>query len=272
MYLFIIAATAILLYLSASVWLGYRFVSPGGAVTRTDRNLLLFSCPALLLHAVVLYQLIFTDIGLNMGFYNALSLVSWVVTLMVILTSLVKPTGNLAMIILPLTALALLLEFVLPSERIISETADFGLDVHIILSISAYSLLTLAALQAVVLAVQEHQLRVKHPVRAMRLLPPMQVMEEVLVQLLWLGYFLLSLGLVAGLMFVDDVLDQNLAHKTVLSILAWLFFSLVLFGRWAWGWRGATTWASSATPSARAPTRAFRCRCRSSAARGRRGP
>ena len=238
MYLFIISATAIILYLTASVWLGHRFVSPEGVVTGRDRNLLLFSCPALILHAVVLYQQIFTEPGLNMGFYNALSLVSWLVAVLVVLGSLVRPTGNLAMFILPVTALALLLAFLLPSDRIISGTASYGLDAHIVLSISAYSLLTLAALQAVVLAVQERQLRSKHPVRVMRLMPPMQVMEEVLVQLLWLGYFLLSLGLVAGLMFVDDIMAQHLVHKTVLSILAWLIFGLVLFGRWAWGWRG----------------------------------
>ena len=39
-------------------------------------------------------------------------------------------------------------------------------------------------------------------------------------------------------MFVEDILHQHLSHKIVFSILAWLMFALVLFGRWAWGWRG----------------------------------
>jgi ABC-type uncharacterized transport system permease subunit len=238
MNLIIIAIAAIILYLTATAWLGYRFVTSVNTSPDHDPKLLLLCLPALLLHAVVLYQLIFTEMGLNMGFYNALSLVSWVVTLMVVLTTIIKPTINLAMIILPATALALFLEFIIPSRRIVPETSNLGIDIHIILSIAAYSLLTIAALQAVILAIQEHQLRTKHPVKMMRLLPPMQIMEDLLVQLLWVGFFFLSLGLATGLMFVHDIFTQHLVHKTVLTILAWIFFGLVLFGRWAWGWRG----------------------------------
>jgi ABC-type uncharacterized transport system permease subunit len=238
MNLFIVALAAILLYLAATAWLGYRFISPGVDLQKVDGKLLVISCPALFLHALVLYQLVFTEYGLNMGFYNALSLVSWVVALLIILTTLIKPTENLAMVVLPVTALALFLEFILPSERIIGGSANFGLDIHIILSISAYSLLTIAALQSIILAIQERQLRARHPVRVMRLLPPMQNMEDLLVQLLWVGFFLLSLGLATGLMFVHDLMNQHLVHKTVLSILAWLIFGVVLFGRRTWGWRG----------------------------------
>ncbi|MEX2353213.1 MAG: cytochrome c biogenesis protein CcsA [Gammaproteobacteria bacterium] len=238
MSLTIIAVTAIILYLAAAILLGYRFFGTDGIVKRPDGKLLFICFSALVLHGIVLYQLIFTAVGLNMGFYNALSLVSWAVALLAVLTSLVKSVQNLVMVILPMTALALLLEIIFPSERIVSGTANFGMDIHIILSISAYSLLTIAAIQAVVLAIQEHQLRAHHPVRVMRILPPMQTMEELLVQLLWAGFFLLSLGLATGLMFVHDILGQHLIHKTVLSIMAWLFFALVLFGRWAWGWRG----------------------------------
>jgi len=238
MSLIIIAPAAILLYLIATAWLGYRFISADTNTNGIKGTLLIICSAALILHAMVLYQMVFTEQGMNMGFYNALSLVSWVVALLVILTTLIKPVENLAMVILPMTALALFLEFILPSERIVSGSPNYGMDIHIILSISAYSLLTIAALQAVVLAFQEHQLRVRHPARVMRILPPMQTMEELLVQLLWAGFFLLSLGLATGLMFVHNILDQHLVHKTVLSVLAWLFFALVLFGRWKWGWRG----------------------------------
>jgi ABC-type uncharacterized transport system permease subunit len=39
-------------------------------------------------------------------------------------------------------------------------------------------------------------------------------------------------------LFVDDLVAQHLAHKTILSIASWLVFGLLLFGRWRWGWRG----------------------------------
>jgi ABC-type uncharacterized transport system permease subunit len=53
-----------------------------------------------------------------------------------------------------------------------------------------------------------------------------------------LGFFFLSLSLVTGFMFVDDLLAQHLAHKTLLSIFAWLIFAVLLWGRWRKGWRG----------------------------------
>jgi len=239
MNLLLVATLAILLYLLATARIGQRFVSAGQETAdQPDAKMLIAGFSALLLHGFMLYQLIFTHSGLNMGFYNALSLVSWVITLVVILTTLVKPTTNLAMVIFPITSISLLLNYLFPSVRLVSGSANYGLDLHIIFSIAAYSLLSIAALQAVILAIQEHQLRAKHPVKVMRILPPMQTMEELLVQLLWTGFFLLSLGLATGLMFIHDLLGQHLVHKTVLSILAWFFFGLLLFGRSTWGWRG----------------------------------
>ena len=44
----------------------------------------------------------------------------------------------------------------------------------------------------------------------------------------------------AGVAFVADMLAQHLAHKTVLSILAWALFGVLLWGRWRYGWRGRT--------------------------------
>ena len=37
----------------------------------------------------------------------------------------------------------------------------------------------------------------------------------------------------------DNLFAQHLVHKTVLSIVAWVVFGILLFGRWRWGWRGS---------------------------------
>jgi ABC-type uncharacterized transport system permease subunit len=49
---------------------------------------------------------------------------------------------------------------------------------------------------------------------------------------------LLTVSLLSGLVFVDDLFSQHLVHKTTLSIMAWLAFGLLLWGRWRYGWRG----------------------------------
>ncbi len=230
---------AIIVYLITSIWIGISIfnLNESPFLTRKIPTLGLGAC-ALLLHAFALYQNIMTSDGISLGFYSALSLISWVVALLVVLVSTVKPTENLTLIFLPAAALALLLDLLMPNTYILPTHLSIGLRLHILLSVIAYSLLTIAAVQSVILAFQEKQLHNKHPTRSMRLLPPMQTMEDLLVQLLAIGFFLLSLSLSSGLMFLHDIADQHLSHKVVFSILAWMIFALVLWGRWAWGWRG----------------------------------
>ena len=230
---------AIISYLITTIWMGISIfkLNESPSQNRKMPVLGLGSC-ALLFHALALYQGTISSAGINLGFYNALSLISWVVAVLVLVISMVKPTDNLAFIFLPAAALALLLALIMPNTYVLAENLSNGLRLHILLSITAYSILTIAAVQALILAVQEQQLHNKRPMRSMRLLPPMQSMEDFLVQLLAIGFFLLSLSLSTGLMFVHDVSSQHLSHKIVFSILAWSTFALVLWGRWAWGWRG----------------------------------
>jgi len=57
-------------------------------------------------------------------------------------------------------------------------------------------------------------------------------------RLIGAGFVLLTLTLLSGVLFVDNLFAQHLVHKTVLSIAAWIVFGVLLFGRWRWGWRG----------------------------------
>ncbi|MBI2970583.1 MAG: cytochrome c biogenesis protein CcsA [Gammaproteobacteria bacterium] len=227
------------LYLLAAGWWGYsvlRRPEPERAFAR--KALVAFGLTALAIHGVLLQQALVTAGGLNLGFYNALSLTSWVVALLVTLAVIIRPVENLALVFLPAAAVCLILEQLFPGQRLIPDTTPAGLQLHIILSVGAYGLLAIAAAQSIVLAIQEKLLRGKQPVQAMRVLPPLQTMENLLIQILTIGFFLLSLSVATGLMFVRDVLGQHLSHKIAFSIAAWLIFGLVLVGRWAWGWRG----------------------------------
>lgn len=63
-------------------------------------------------------------------------------------------------------------------------------------------------------------------------------MERVLFELVWAGIVLLTLSIISGLLFLDNFFAQHLAHKTVLSLLAWVIFTTLLIGRYRFGWRG----------------------------------
>ncbi|HBP77000.1 MAG TPA: cytochrome C assembly protein, partial [Alcanivorax sp.] len=74
----------------------------------------------------------------------------------------------------------------------------------------------------------------------MRLFPPMQVMESMLFDTIWLGQSLLTLAILFGFMYVDDLFAQHLVHKTVLTLVSWVIFAVLLGGRHLRGWRGRT--------------------------------
>jgi len=94
--------------------------------------------------------------------------------------------------------------------------------------------------QAVLLAIQDHQLHNRHPGGFVRSLPPLQTMEVLLFEMIGAGFLLLTLALISGIVYLDNMFAQHLAHKTILSIAAWLVFGTLLWGRFRYGWRGRT--------------------------------
>jgi ABC-type uncharacterized transport system permease subunit len=86
----------------------------------------------------------------------------------------------------------------------------------------------------------DHFLRHHHLNPLVRSLPALEVLENLLIRLIAAGFLLLTLSLLSGIMFINDIFAQHLVHKTILSILAWLVFGVLLFGRWRYGWRGST--------------------------------
>jgi len=232
-----ISVLTIALYLLAAFFL-VRRLSLGAAAQEIPKTpYLALGLGGAILHAAILYLNTFTISGVNLGLFNALSLISWLISVLILLTAFSKPVENLAIITLPLAALAIILEQVFPGEHIIPRNGS-GIGIHVLLSLLAYSLLGIAAVQAVLLAVQDHQLHHKHPGGFIRALPPLAVMEALLFQVIGIGFLFLSAALISGMVFLEDIFAQHLVHKTVLSFTAWVVFAVLLWGRWHFGWRG----------------------------------
>ena len=118
---------------------------------------------------------------------------------------------------------------------------------HVLISLLAYSLLAIAALQALLAGSQDWQLKHKLQNLLMRTFPPVQTMEALLFELIWAGEILLTLSLLSGFLFYDDLFAQKLVHKVVFSLVAWAVYAILLWGRHYRGWRGNKairwTWA-----------------------------
>lgn len=193
---------------------------------------------ALVFHGQALFLQLRSTEGLDLEFFKAASLIAHAVILLTLLATLRMPVENLLLLLLPMgLATALLAQFV-PQGTVEPIQEAPGLLVHILLSILAYGLLTIAAFQALLLAFQDHRLRSRQPSGWIRSFPPLQTMESLLFGFLWVGWGLLSLSLISGWLFLDNLFTQHLADKTLLSCFAWLVFGVLLWGRARLGWRG----------------------------------
>lgn len=243
----LLASSAILFYLAATAVIGLRLFRPTETWVPSRDVALSLGFAGLILHTWLLWNSIFSQVGLNLAFFNALALTSWTVITLLLVSSLTKPVENLGLILLPVAALTLLLELFYGEVAFLSPTASWALKVHVLLSMLAYSLLTLAAVQAILLAIQDHHLRTRQMGGFVKGLPPLQTMESLLFEMIAAGFVLLTFALLSGFAFLQNMFAQHLVHKTVLSTLAWVVFGGLLLGRFRYGWRGRTaiTWTLS---------------------------
>jgi ABC-type uncharacterized transport system permease subunit len=218
-----------------------------GDQAQDRRQPLALALIAMLLHAVVLNQQIYQPLGLNLEFFVAFSLISWLVSVQILLSCIFRKIESLGIVVFPMTSLAIMLALVDVSEPLIISGSN-ALQGHIMISVIAYSLITLGAIQACLLAYQDYAIRSHNPGGMIRYLPPLHDMETLLFQFLGFGFVGLSASLISGFIFLEDIFAQHLVHKTVLSIVAWLVLVILLFGRFQFGWRGkiAIRWSLSA--------------------------
>lgn len=192
---------------------------------------------ALALHGYSLLQLILTPPQVSLGFTAAASVVMWLTGLILYLMQIKRPLEALGVFVIPLIILGLIIQLI-PAESDNAIILTNALGAHIIISLLAYSMLFLAALQALLLSIQNRHLHNHQPGGLIKTLPPLMDMEAMLFQLLTVGVTLLSIGLITGVMYVDDFLGQHVAHKAILSLVAWIIFTSLLIGHWRYGWRG----------------------------------
>lgn len=192
----------------------------------------------LLLHAGYLLLIAQQYHAINFSFFNAATLVALCIVALLLFASLDKPVEKLGIAIFPLAAGLIALDLIFPEQARLLSSHSWQMSLHVLSSIIAFSLLNIAALQAILLAIQDQQLRNHHPKRIILALPPLQAMETLLFQMITTGLAFLTLALASGFMFIDDLFAQHLVHKTVLSIIAWIIFSGLLLGRLRYGWRG----------------------------------
>ncbi len=210
------------------------------AVQRAEPLALALAAIAVVLHGISLWRALWTPAGVDLSLFNAGSLLGWLMAVTLIAAAVRQPLHSLGLVVYPFALVTLLLAQTLGVPTATMVPVGAPVDVHIISSVAAYAVLGLASAQALLLAWQESALRRRRAGPVLGFLPPLQGMESLLFHLVAIGFVLLSVALVSGWLFVDNLFAQDLVHKTVLSMIGWLVFAGLLIGRTVAGWRGRT--------------------------------
>jgi ABC-type uncharacterized transport system permease subunit len=194
---------------------------------------------AIFLHGLAVYYDIVRPLGTNVSIFAMASLITWAIAVSVLLSSLKKPLDNLFIVLFPLAAFSISLSLLNPEPNLLRDDLSGFIFSHILMSILAYSFLTIAAFQALILLYVNNQLKNPGSIAILRALPPLQTLEALLFEMVWVGWTFLTLSIASGFIFMEDMFAQHLVHHTIITLAAWVVFAVLLWGRHMLGWRGA---------------------------------
>ncbi|MDO4681174.1 MAG: cytochrome c biogenesis protein CcsA [Lautropia sp.] len=204
---------------------------------------------ALLVHAASLLWPL-SDGVFIFGFAPLLSAMVWIALFLIWVENRRVSLGRLPTLLSLLAMPVVVLPWVFPGQVFVFGQQAPLLVPHLVVGTLAYGMVFMAALQALLMAAAEHRLHPRRTersgglaaliARGHRSLPPLMVLERILFQVISVAFVLLLLTTVSGVVFSEEIFGRPLPfnHKTVFSLVATVFFGLLLLGRWLWGWRG----------------------------------
>ncbi len=194
------------------------------------------------LHGYLLWQGIFSGGIIDLGVFNAVSLIVWLTLVVYWIARFFYPIGGLQALVLPLAAVALVLPEIFPVDHRLDHTDLLAFKVHIAVAMLAYSLFTIATLHAVLISLVEKRLHHANLPRILRTLPPLLTMESLLFRMIGMGFILLTLTLASGIFFSEEIFGKawEFNHKVLFGFISWCVFAGLLTGHHYYGWRGKT--------------------------------
>ncbi len=194
-------------------------------------------------HGLVLGMALFSG---RFGFGPAISVMAWLVLTVYAVESRLYPQLQSRRALAALGGVALLIGLVFPGMAMHAK-ASVWMPLHGALGVAAYGLLAVATVHAWLMRRAEAQMRTvpKHAKPGSEdagVGLPLMTLERLMFGFVLASWVLLTGTLLAGWLFGEDLYGAGKAwhwnHKTIFSVLAWSMMSLLLVGRWQWGWRG----------------------------------
>lgn len=193
---------------------------------------------AILAHMLASNQLIFNSSELNLALPNVVSLVSLAICLTISSLALRYKISLLLPVTYSFAGIWQLAMLVIPHHSQASLISIQPLLLtHITLALIAYCVLVIATLYAFQVAYINWKLKSKN-LQAVNHLPPLMQVEGQLFIIMGIGALCLFISQLLGILFIEDFIRKDNAHKTVLSLMALAFYAWILWGHYKKGWRG----------------------------------
>ena len=132
----LLAPLCALLYLAAT---GLQLLHLSQRHEQIDRGVFVLSLFALLLHALIVWKIVFLSEGVALGFFKIVALLFLVINLACITSLSRRPLQNLLIALYPLSALAVLISTFAPDTAPLLSHLSNGMILHISSSILAYA-------------------------------------------------------------------------------------------------------------------------------------
>lgn len=255
---------SILLVIALTFYLGgvlYSFFVFATKANRPNHELMVLAGFGFALHSVALIA----D-WRQLGYFPIVnpkevsSFIGWAIVAYYLLMSFRYQARALPAFILPLVYLFTLVSLLLPGNaepmsRILEGAITANLitkiihPVHVSLVIFSYAAFVVTFVCAVMYLVQERELKAKHFGAAFQRLPALNTCDEIGYRSLTVGFVLLTLGVVTGIIW-NNQRDGRYWHndpKEVMALVTWLVYLFIMHYRLTAGWRGRrVAWLSIA--------------------------
>ena len=172
------------------------------------------------------------DYSIKSNFIIALLLTFLRLNFLLLFLMFIKPAHHLALILLPLSAAVVFLTLIFDFNNS-TDNLNYDLFLHIVVSLVSYGLLGLAAIQALLLKFQEQKLKDLDNSSLSNLMPSMDTMENIMFDLIVIGFVLLTISLLTGAPFVSADADKILLQKVTFSVIAWLAYFYLIYQRFS---------------------------------------
>ncbi|UCH80087.1 MAG: c-type cytochrome biogenesis protein CcsB [Nitrospiraceae bacterium] len=174
--------------------------------------------------------------------HEATSFFSWCILLLFFFHEFRYRLGMLSSFIMPIVFLFMFSSSIFPREiKVLSPVLQsYWFGIHVILAFLGDAAFAMACGIGIMYLLQERFVKSKHLGGLFQKLPSLQVLDEINYHLITLGFPLLTLAMITGVIWANSAWGSywRWDPKEVWSLITWLIYALVLHLRLTVGWRG----------------------------------